>query len=372
MADQEVIKTMKREIAYRSFMVFVAATVLITVCVAWFANNQQVQASEMTIQPSIDGFELAAQGDSIGVFDQSHRATGYETPSSSSDFITYKGNTITGYKTSGDNASISWAVSDTSNMENVVDKSDVRLVPGSSGAMTFYIIPNGDGNLTVNLKLTLTGLIERVIEGNADKKSYGEPKTEDEFKMQNLLEHHLLLFAEKQGDTYSNWISPDAGSWKEGLELLNPAEGTDAPSAILSYSGDTLTWTGTNLKKDVAYPVTIYWIWPEVLGQYIFADARNNQPALFPVLGEGDNKVDYLPDLLFKKMSQTKEYSFCNDYMVWNDSLSSFTNEVTEDNLKSLREGNMAMYQKISVYYNRADQYIGENVRYVRLTLDAN
>ena len=368
MADQEVIKAMKREIAYRSFMIFVAATVLITVCVAWFANNQQVQASEMTIQPSVDGFELAAQGGE-GTFDNL-MSEGYNKFSSKLTFTTYLGEPVEGYKTSGDNASISWAVSATSNMENVVDNSDVRLVPGSSGAMTFYIIPNGDGNLTVNLKLTLKGLIERVtIDGNTDNKSYGEPKTEDEFKMQNLLEHHLLLFAEKQGDTYSNWISPDADSW-EGLELLESAEGT--PSATLSYSDNTLTWTGTNLKKDVAYPVTIYWIWPEVLGQYIFADTRNNQPALFPVLGEGDNKVDYLPGLLFEKMSQTEGHSFCNDYMVWNDSLSNFTNEVTESNLESLRAGNMAMYQKISVYYNRADQYIGENVRYVRLTLDAN
>ena len=354
MADQEVIKTMKREVAYRSFMVFVAATVLITVCVAWFANNQQVQASEMTIQPSIDGFELAAQGDSIGVFDQSHRATGYETPSSSSDFITYKGNTITGYKTSGDNASISWAVSNTSNMENVVDNSDVRLVPGSSGAMTFYIIPNGDGALSLKLKLSLQGLTEQE---SGETKTYVEADKDP----QRLLEHHLLLFAGKKGDTYNHWISPDAGSW-EGLELLESAEGT--PSAILSYSGDTLTWTGINLKKDVAYPVTIYWIWPEVLGQYIFADARNNQPALFPNLPSG----------LFTKMAQADDGTICNDYMMWNDSIDNFKNEVNDGLLELLRAGtgNMAMYQKISVYYNRADQYIGENVRYVRLTLDAN
>lgn len=362
MADQEVIKAMKREIAYRSFMIFVAATVLITVCVAWFANNQQVQASEMTIQPSIDGFELAAQGGE-GTFDNL-MSEGYNKLSSKLTFTPYLGEPVQGYKTSGDNASISWAVSDTSNMENVVDNGDVRLVPGSSGAMTFYIIPNGDGALSLKLKLSLQGLTEQE---SGETKTYVEADKDP----QRLLEHHLLLFAGKKGDTYNHWISPDAGSW-EGLELLESAEGT--PSAILSYSGDTLTWTGNKLKKDVAYPVTIYWIWPEVLGQYIFADARNNQPALFPVLGEGDNKVDYLPDLLFEKMSQTEGHSFCNDYMVWNDSIESFRSEVSDNLLTSLRKGtgNMAMYQKISVYYNRADQYIGENVRYVRLTLDAN
>lgn len=355
MADQEVIKAMKREIAYRSFMVFVAATVLITVCVAWFANNQQVQASEMTIQPSVDGFELAAQGDSIGVFDQLHGSEGYETPSSS-DFITYNGNTITGYKTSGDNASISWAVSDTSNMENVVDNSDVRLVPGSSGAMTFYIIPNGDGALSLKLKLSLQGLTEQE---SGETKTYVEADKDP----QNLLEHHLLLFAGKKGDTYNHWISPDAGSW-EGLELLESAEGTPSATLSYSYSDDTLTWTGEDLKKDVAYPVTIYWIWPEVLGQYIFADARNNQPALFPDLPSG----------LFAKMAQADNGNNCNDYMMWNDSIESFKNEVNNGLLESLRNGtgNMAMYQKISVYYNRADQCIGENIRYVRLTLDAN
>lgn len=353
MADQEVIKAMKREIAYRSFMVFVAATVLITVCVAWFANNQQVQASEMTIQPSVDGFELAAQGGE-GTFDNL-MSEGYNKLSSKLTFTPYLGEPVQGYKTSGDNASISWAVSDTSNMENVVDNSDVRLVPGSSGAMTFYIIPNGDGALSLKLKLSLQGLTEQE---SGETKTYVEADKDP----QRLLEHHLLLFAGKKGDTYNHWISPDAGSW-EGLELLESAEGT--PSAILSYSGDTLTWTGINLKKDVAYPVTIYWIWPEVLGQYIFADARNNQPALFP----------YLPSGLFAKMAQADNGNNCNDYMMWNDSIDSFKTEVNNGLLlESLRKGtgNMAMYQKISVYYNRADQYIGENVRYVRLTLDAN
>lgn len=352
MADQEVIKAMKREIAYRSFMIFVAATVLITVCVAWFANNQQVQASEMTIQPSVDGFELAAQGKE-GVFDNL-MSEGYNKPSSQSEFTTYSNDTLNGYKTSGDNASMSWAVSSTSNVENVVDNSDVRLVPGSSGAMTFYIIPNGSGDLSVKLKLSLQGLTEQE---NGETKTYVKA---DDYS-QRLLEHHLLLFAGKQDDTYSHWISPDAGSW-EGLELLESAEG--APSAILSYSGDTLTWTGNNLKKEVAYPVTIYWIWPEVLGQYIFADARNNQPSLFPNLPSG----------LFTKMAQADDGTRCNDYMMWNDSIESFRSEVSTNLLTSLRNGigNMAMYQKISVYYNRADQHIGENVRYVRLTLDAN
>lgn len=362
--EKEEIKTYKREIGYRLFIVFVSATVLITVSVAWFANNRQVQANEMAIQPSAEGFEIASEG-SKGIYDKNGvLSEGFTSPSET--FTTFDGNTLNGFKTSGEHAFISWAVNDSSNMENLDKNSESYLVPGSMGSMKFYIIPGASGELTVNLQLTLQGL----------KENQDNPGTYiDVDKIsQNLLEHHLLLFAGKEDDSYNHWISPDSDGWRKqtgetlnGIDLDYTHNESNA-TAKLSYdpSNNNLEWSGSNLIENTAYPVTIYWIWPEVLGQFIFADARNNQPTLFP-----DN---YLPDNLFSNMAKVEGDSSSNDYMMWNNSIDSFRNDVTTDNLISLRNGtgNMTVYQKISVYYNRADQYIGENIRYVRLTLDAN
>lgn len=361
--EKEEIKTYKREIGYRLFIVFVSATVLITVSVAWFANNSQVRANEMTIQPSTEGFVLASAG-SEGKYDNSGiLSEGFASPSTET-FTTYDGQSLNGFKTSGEHASISWAVNESNNMENLKENSEAYLVPGSAGSMTFYIIPSSGGELTVNLKLTLQGL----------KEDQNNPETyinADETS-QNLLEHHLLLFAGKEANSYNHWISPDSDGWGKQTDVtrsginLDYAHNETMANAKLSYDppNNNIEWCGSNLIENKAYPVTIYWIWPEVLGQFIFADARNNQPALFPVL----------PNKLFNNMVKTEGYTLCNDYMMWNDSKEGFKSEVTPNLLESLRggAGNMSVYQKISVYYNRADQYIGENIRYVRLTLDAN
>ena len=53
----------------------------------------------------------------------------------------------------GSNTSISWAITNDSNMQN---KTDQGIEPGSSGSMTFYIISHKDGPLSVKLNLTLT------------------------------------------------------------------------------------------------------------------------------------------------------------------------------------------------------------------------
>lgn len=360
--EKEEIKTYKREIGYRLFIVFVSATVLITVSVAWFANNRQVQANEMTIQPSAEGFEIASAG-SKGIYNiNGIMSEGFTSPLET--FTTFDGNTLNGFKTSGENASISWAVNDSSNMGNLDKNSESYLVPGSMGSMKFYIIPGSSGELTVNLQLTLQGLKE-------NQNNTGAYIDVDETS-QNLLKHHLLLFAGKENNSYNHWISTDSDGWGKqadgtwtGIDLVYTHNEHNA-TAKLSYdpSKNNIEWCGSNLIENKAYPVTIYWIWPEVLGQFIFADARNNQPALFPVL----------PNKLFNNMVKTEGYNLCNDYMIWNDSKEGFESEVTLDLLISLRggAGNMSVYQKISVYYNRADQYIGENIRYVRLTLDAN
>ena len=346
--DKEV-NACKREIGYRFFMVLVASVALVSVCAAWFANNQRVNANSVSVQPSIDGFELAAEG-ALGKND-SLLAVGYATGNSGT-FATYEGKVKTGYVTSGSLSSINWAVDENSNINNI-EAAGEGILPGSSGSITFYIIPNSDGDMTINLTFSLQGIID-----NEDKTGHVEAGE----TAQSLLNYHLLLFAEKDTNSYKYWISSDADNWSKTYDY----------NAVLSRLADgKMVWEGKNLEKNKAYPVTVYWIWPELFGQYIFADSISNQPVLFP---DGS-----LPANLFGNIVKTDDFDSANGYLMWSESGSGttekeeFKNVADSNALTALRNGtgNMSLYRKISIYYNKADQYIGENIRYVRLQVDA-
>ena len=60
-----------------------------------------------------------------------------------------------------------------------------------------------------------------------------------------------------------------------------------------------------------------------------------------------------------------------NRYFRWEDK-ETFSTTVTADKLSQMRNKyNPAVYGAIAAYYNLADQYLGRNVQYAKLTLDA-
>ena len=187
--------------------------------------------------------------------------------------------------------------------------------------------------------------------------------------LQQLLEGHVLLFAgynEKAG-CYKGWISRDAGVWRMSL-----GSGTEA--AVIEVKSGKLTWNNTNAQKDTAYPVTIYWIWPERLESYLRkADGYSGKnPLLFPEnLSSEENALLALPENLFATMSKVEKNSSSNRYFRWEDS-AKFQENVTKDTLSQIREKfNPALYSMVAAYYDSADQYLGKNVQYVQLKLDA-
>ena len=144
--------------------------------------------------------------------------------------------------------------------------------------------------------------------------------------------------------------------------------GSETEAAVLESRSGKLTWNNTNAKKDTAYPVKIYWIWPEILGSYLRKDqtATGNRPILFPegpAAGEntsGNPKA--LPKDLYKKMSQNGKYF----------RYESKDDQVTADILWQMRNDfNPVIYGEIADCYNLGDQYLGENVRYLKLKLEA-
>lgn len=365
---QKQIELLKNQwkIFFRVGIIVVAAVIVMIVAgIAWFVSNTRVDATGVAIRPADMPFDLAAAGTkstaSAGMYDK------LLTVSSGAS------REIEGKKywsTDGSNTSICWAITPESNMNNTgEDGKSTGIEPGSYGKMTFYIIPNKDGPLKVTLDLDLTGYQIADAKKNEENVTKNDLTEVTDPSLQQLLEGHILLFAgynEKAG-CYKGWISRDAGEWSMRL-------GSETEAAVLESKSGKLTWNNTNAKKDTAYPITIYWIWPERLESYLRkADGYSGKnPLLFPENPSSEeNALSALPENLFETMGEVEENSSSNRYFRWEDS-TKFQENVTKDTLSQIREKfNPALYSMVATYYDSADQYLGKNVQYVQLKLDA-
>lgn len=352
---------------------------MIAVSIAWFVSNTKVDATGVQIRAAGSEFDIAAEAKP-----NVESATGaYDDLLSVSKGATLSiGNKNFGYTGEG-KTSISWAITDDSNMQN---NKDLGIEPGSSGKLTFYIISHKDGPLSVNMNLTFTGYY---VEGwnstaatntaeiavkSSDLKKLDEPT-------QQLLEGHVLFFAgyDEKSNSYKAWISDDAESWNMTLEntcIKASNAGNDTESskaALLTRNEDgSLTWKIDQAVKEAAYPVTIYWVWPEMLESYLGKEQNTRYPLLFPKDSSDTDKLCTLPPNLFTTMCATGNGDIkSNRYFRWEDK-ETFSTTVKVDKLLQMRNKyNPAVYGAIAAYYNLADQYLGRNVQYAKLTLDA-
>ena len=334
-------------------IMFAALVAIIIVCIAWFVSNNKVTISGTRVQSAGSEFELAAAAkpdseSSAGVYDSLLDVhPGTETSIGDKKFLA----------TDGSNTSITWAITHDSNMNN--NNPEDGIEPGASGKMTFYIISQKDGPLSVTLDLTLTGYTgEETATTSSNLK-------EADTKAQQLLKGHVLLFAgyDSAANSYKGWISEDAGPWSmtlySGGDVLSRAK------------NGKLTWSVQDAKKGRAYPVTIYWVWPEMLGSYLVKNQSSigKRPVLFPEdWNESSNHLTELPETLFATMCNSEDN---NRYFYWKES-KDFTETVKAEKLNQMRTNfNPVMYGTLAVYYNQADEYLGSNVRFVKLKLDA-
>ena len=367
---QKQIELLKNQwkIFFRTGIIVVAAfIVMIVASIAWFVSNTRVAATGAAIRPADMPFDLAAAGTESNASADRGRYDELLTvsPGASREIEEKKY-----WSTDGSHTSICWAVTPESNMNNTgEDGKPTGIEPGSYGKMTFYIIPNKDGPLKVTLDLVLTGY--QIADGKKNEENVTKNDLTEvtDPSLQQLLEGHVLLFAgyDEKAGRYKGWISEDAGVWHMSL-----GSGTEA--AVLEVKSGKLTWNNTNAKKDTAYPVTIYWIWPERLESYLRkADGYSGKnPLLFPEdPSSEENALSVLPENLFETMGKVEGDSSSNRYFRWEDS-AKFQEHVTKDTLSQIREKfNPAIYSMVAAYYDSADQYLGKNVQYVQLKLDA-
>lgn len=367
---QKQIELLKNQwkIFFRTGIIVVAAfIVMIVASIAWFVSNTRVAAMGVAIRPADMPFDLAAAGTKSdedadrGIYDKLLTVS----PGALREIDGKKY-----WSTDGSHTSICWAVTPESNMNNTgEDGKPTGIEPGAYGKMTFYIIPNKDGPLKVTLDLVLTGYQIADDKKNEENVTKNDLTEVTDPSLQQLLEGHILLFAgyDEKAGCYKGWISEDAGVWRMSL-----GSGTEA--AVLELKSGKLTWNNTSAKKDTAYPVTIYWIWPERLESYLRkADGYSGKnPLLFPENPSSEDKaLSALPENLFETMGKVEENSSSNRYFRWEDS-AKFQENVTKDTLSQIREKfNPALYSMVAAYYDSADQYLGKNVQYVQLKLDA-
>lgn len=349
-----------------------AACVVLGLCLAWFASSSGVQGEGMKVQAAADGdFELASEGteSDVGWWDQRMTDVAVGTQAAISDRQLMM--------TGSDRNAIRWAITDSSNMGN---KQVTGIRPGSAGKLTFYIVAKKSGPLTVTLDVSMTGV------ARSSKKELPQ-------EAKDLLSGHVLLFAgyDEQKKAYSGWISEDASSWQMTLtgESQISDQGGNGGTAVLKWHGNgKLTWEA-NVSENTAYPVDLYWIWPEVVGEYIFKDSTYMEdcPVLFSedASQEKPNNPAAQPGDLFQTMCNAPKSSRSNRYFKWAYGYSSATEvkektdefriTVTTDKLSDLRNSNDnydgAVYGSICDYYNRADQYLGEKVQYLSLCVVA-
>ena len=363
----ELLKN-QRKIFFRTGIIVVAAViVMIVASIAWFVSNTRVDATGVAIRPADMPFDLAAAGTKSDASADRGRYDELLTvsPGASREIDGKKY-----WSTDGSHTSICWAVTPESNMNNTgEDGKPTGIEPGSYGKMTFYIIPNKDGPLKVTLDLVLTGYQIADDKKNAENVTKNDLTEVTDPSLQQLLEGHVLLFAgyDEAAGCYKGWISRDAGEWSMKSD-------SETEAAVLEVKSGKLTWNNTNAKKDTAYPVTIYWIWPERLESYLRkADGYSGKnPLLFPENPSSEeNALSVLPENLFATMGEVEGDSSSNRYFRWEDSVK-FQEHVTKDTLSQIREKfNPALYSMVAAYYDSADQYLGKNVQYVQLKLDA-
>lgn len=338
----------KKKAVRSLFMALSALVVMVGFCIAWFASNHRVNATGMNIEAAnAQDFQLASKGK------RQEAEQKYLKNEDSQNIL----NNGTAYLKNSDGKMIA-ASDDTNNTEiyyagftNLAWRldDDVTLMPGTSGSMTFYIIPRKENLTSANLTFTLKAY--------EDDKKTGVAAVSKDNQLQNLVMGHILFFRNRDADgSYAGWIAPD----ENGSYLTGNSE----------YSFTVTPENKTTFEKDKPYPVTLYWIWPNYIRNYIYT---NQNGSLFtnPDSSDYKNLLKFLNKENFQNNEAEQKYS--KIFYVKPDSGATSAKDSTGGNGNQINSNiTDAVLNECNEAYNNADQYIGENARYlyVDVTVD--
>lgn len=338
----------KKKAVRSLFMALSALVVMVGFCIAWFVSNHRVNATGMNIEAAnAQDFQLASKGK------RQEAEQKYLKNEDSQNIL----NNGTAYLKNSDGKMIT-ASDDTNNTEiyyagftNLAWRldDDVTLMPGASGSMTFYIIPRKENLTSANLTFTLKAY--------EDDTKTGVAAVSKDNQLQNLVMGHILFFRNRDADgSYAGWIAPD----ENGSYLMANSE----------YSFTVTPENKTTFEKDKPYPVTLYWVWPNYIRNYIYT---NQNGSLFtnPDSSDYQDLLKFLNKENFQNNEAEQKYS--KIFYVKPDSGATSAKGSTGGNGNQINSNiTDAVLNECNEAYNNADQYIGKNARYlyVDVTVD--
>ena len=302
---------------WKRFMVsglfVMAAIVIILACLAWFLNNSQVNAGGVNV--SAAGAKLALVAASDGEDHGYYERTPEERQQLNFDI------------------SSSMTVTSDSNLNN---KTAGTLYPGARGQIKFKVQPltNDLNGATINISRVLQ--LEDENKTLVKESDYAEQNTQQNTQQTmpdvlKLAKGHLLFFTRRDNNGfYSNHVT----------------DSIDIPKSEFCEGGDTTKPTTKSVD------VVLSWVWPEYLQNFVYTGNANYYKNLFV-----EANSDYTAMQTYVNGHKTYFYNGYSDGAKIPDLTST---------MKSADLGQCADY------YNKADDYLGNNVAYFQLQLSAD
>ena len=353
------IEKNKWKVARNIVFIMAAMVAFIAICIAWFVSNNRVNGVLGGISADMRSIELRTYG-KAGIHDDLLKKI---TKSESENFWYKLRDEVKGFfETSSDEYAINWLLSDTSNVGNYseetptggweaywanppkgVERQDKAIEPGSSGSLTFYVVPKYDGKVELNLNLSL-------IPYKKEEDQFKEITEKNDKTAKDFIGGHILFFLKKgSGQKEIQWIKD--GTFKIEIE---------------------------NAEKDSEYGYTLYWCWPQSFGEAVLKlDDRylNGRKPLFSEFTNGEamrNTILQTDDWSMVKKPERYFYSNLTKTPLYSDQkeLKEITNMYNLYSEEFSTEAKNA-FVDLSSYYNQADQYIGSHVDCIRVRLTA-
>lgn len=326
----EKIEVNKRKLKRSFVFAFVALIAVIALGIAWFMSNSKVTSTGTSVSAQDDRlFELASVGKR-----QTAEASYLKDESKKNILRAGKERTYASYIENGmkvqkeqtyyvGTESLAWYLD-----------SQESILPGANGKLEFYIIPKKDTVKPVTVSFDINGYVY-TTEGDVDKRAV---KSEDT-TLQNLMQGHILFF-QQLDDVYGyqKWLKAD-----ESFIIEAPKN--------------------SSFQKDVPYKVTIYWIWPQYFRNYVYTQ-KSTQGDLFTDAANQKDDSDYARINTFINSQRTVEMG--QNKLFYDESGKI---QVESDINKNMAQDTL---EQCSNYYNKADEYIGTNAKYIYVGIKVN
>lgn len=296
-----------------AFIKFASSAVLLCLIIfvytfSWFTMNKNADVTGGDMKSVSLPFELKTEGTEgflDSCLDSSYKRLGADS----------------GVLTTADGQSIQWLVTKEYNANNYKDsetnEDGTGIHPGSRGTLRFWIVPKEQQTIKVNYNLKITPYKKQyptTTDGKTDYDAEPSPVAlgESDKNLADYVDSHILFFRHYDETYYSDMIDDN---FEEEIKFTEDSNGELQP-----------------------YEVTVYWVWPETLGNAVL---ENSSKGVICKTTDGTNEV-------LEKLNKNPG-SFLKDYD---------GGKLTQDDITK-------NYSRLSIQYNNADEDIGDYIMFL-------